>query len=578
MSSQSEIKKRYCQIHKLEIIVVDLKSSTKQEDKYLQAKCLYQKIDNQNFALLTETIDMIQDMKTQALKVNKEENQNRLNNMKQLQVLYQKYQIILSNRQIRLKKKLIHRNLSQKQRIQTKMLKFYQIIIKVILITLYLYNNLVQKTTSSLWILCIKFQIQYRILNNIPRLWVQQNALNRKKNSEESQVNRTSLREFDQHKAPYVYQQCNKHCQKIMMVNVNQDLSRFACVVCVQEFPKQYITLEEANKRWNLQKEQQKDLINQYNLKRKNQYNNSVQIIKKLKDNYQTLNEILISLDKQMQNSSSDIFSTNKFNNKNLFLQDEKKIQQIIKLLISKDYTNHIKEKQEKQDQSDLLFYSNLKTRLENLMKEDLLCKYQINKNLNRYQQIVNQIKDDNKNALNFQLHEFILKSQMQDLYLIVLNESVQSFKELQNIYEALQKNGQLQQIMEIQQEKLQVKNLFQLFEHNYIRMKKLIMAKENEQQLDQVTQQKQQLLIQIKELNDRNNQFFQKIIQLELEINQINVLFNCKLNEKKWNQKNQYQKQELVNQRWKNLKYQFSKTKDLNNQILNLNSNIKKK
>ncbi|CAD8109938.1 unnamed protein product [Paramecium sonneborni] len=71
MSSLSEIEKRYCQIQKLEIMIVDLKSSTKTEDKYLCAKRLYQKIDNQNFALLIETIDMIQDMKIQALRVNK---------------------------------------------------------------------------------------------------------------------------------------------------------------------------------------------------------------------------------------------------------------------------------------------------------------------------------------------------------------------------------------------------------------------------------------------------------------------------------------------------------------------------
>ncbi|CAD8129551.1 unnamed protein product [Paramecium sonneborni] len=403
------------------------------------------------------------------------------------------------------------------------------------------------------------------------------------KKQEESQVNKITQREFDQQKASFLYQKCNKHSKKIVMVNLNQEdqeLSQFACLDCVQEFPLQYITLEEANKRWILQKGQQEDLIHQYNLKRKNQYNNAVQIIKKLKDTYnQTLNEIIISLDKQLDNSNDDIFSTNKFSNTDLFQMDEKQLQQIIKLLSSKRLNQHIIEQQEKNDQQDLLFYSNLKTKLENLMKEDLLCKYQINKNLNKQQQIINQIIDDNKNALDSELHEFIQKSQMQEIYLTIFNESVESFKVLQKIYETLQKNGQLQQIMEVYQEKSQVKNLFKLFEHNFIRTKKLIMAEENEQQLDQATQQKQQLLIQIKELNDRNNQFSQKIIKLELEIKQINELFNCKLNEKKIELEKfilEIRTCQLEMEEFK--KYQLGETKDLNNQILSLNSDIKKK
>ncbi|CAD8129226.1 unnamed protein product [Paramecium sonneborni] len=329
------------------------------------------------FALLTETIDMIQDMKTQTLRVNKEENQIRLNNMKQLQSSVLEFKELIKS----VLSKILNNIDQQINQIEKEIdLKEFKPEIKnleedvEILSNNYKgnYNYVIPVQQSSLEN-DIKFvDSLHQILNSIQnsQQYIQiigsiECIKSKKKNQEVTKVNQTSLRVFDQHKAPISYKQCNKHNKRIMMVNINlddQELSKFACIDCIQEFPLQYITLEEASKRWNLLKGQQEDLNNLYNLKRKNQYNHSVQIIKKLKDNYnQTLNEILISLDKQLENRNDDIFSSNKFNNKELLQMDEKQFQQIIKLLSSKDQIKHIKEQQNAQDVFQLPLYESQK-------------------------------------------------------------------------------------------------------------------------------------------------------------------------------------------------------------------------
>ncbi|CAD8109936.1 unnamed protein product [Paramecium sonneborni] len=248
---------------------------------------------------------------------------------------------------------------------QEEELKFYLIIIKVISIIQYLYND---------WENLIKiYYLKILILQ----------------------------------KAFYMYQQCSKHSKKIIMVNLNQvdqGLSPFACTDCIQEFPIQYITLEEANNRQNLQKRIIKGFNQSIQFKKKKAIKQFCIDHQKLKDHY----------NQTLKNNNDDIFTTKKFNSKDLFLQDEKKLQQIIKLLSSNNQTNYIIDilrAIRKIRLIYLLFYSNLKTKLGNIMKEDLLF---------------NQIKEDNKNALDSEVHEFILKVKRR-IYILLFLTSLQN-------------------------------------------------------------------------------------------------------------------------------------------------------
>ncbi|CAD8130389.1 unnamed protein product [Paramecium sonneborni] len=76
----SELEKKICQKHKLKIKTVDLKQSTVDEDKYLCIKCLIEKIDIQNMAMVEETKALIKQMKSEQQCNKIKENQRRMYN------------------------------------------------------------------------------------------------------------------------------------------------------------------------------------------------------------------------------------------------------------------------------------------------------------------------------------------------------------------------------------------------------------------------------------------------------------------------------------------------------------------
>ncbi|CAD8114433.1 unnamed protein product [Paramecium primaurelia] len=85
--------RKVCSKHQLEITTIDLKQSTAKEDKYLCIKCLIEKIDIQNMALMDETKILIKEMKSEQQTLKIKENQIRIENLKQIECLIKQFKV-----------------------------------------------------------------------------------------------------------------------------------------------------------------------------------------------------------------------------------------------------------------------------------------------------------------------------------------------------------------------------------------------------------------------------------------------------------------------------------------------------
>ncbi|CAD8058027.1 unnamed protein product [Paramecium primaurelia] len=403
MQTTLEIEKKLCQVHKLEIVAVDLKSQTRIDDKYLCTRCLAERVDKENMALLNEATEMIQSMKTQSLKIAKEENVLRLTNLKQLQSSIKSFK-----NQIKTELgKLLQLVDQQMEQIQTEIeskdskleIKNYDEEIQILsknYIGNFSYNIPKQQTYKEKDVALVQLiyeslQSQSKSQNFIQIMESIDQIRSSIPITQQAKINETPAKEFDQHKTPCLNQICNKHNKEIIMLNVNYNepkFGRLACVECIQENPIQYISLKEANNMWNTLIGESEDLISKHNFKREKTFKMVIQEIKQLKNHYNNqLSEMLSSIDEQLIQNNQEFQDFLKLENKQIFELDEKQVEKMIDLLSQQDKNKHILQQQEKQDRLDQLFYQNVKSKLETLIKHDLLCKI-TRKKRNRKQSI----------------------------------------------------------------------------------------------------------------------------------------------------------------------------------------------
>ncbi|CAD8116690.1 unnamed protein product [Paramecium primaurelia] len=158
--------------------------------------------------------------------------------------------------------------------------------------------------------------------------------------------------------------------QRNFMLNVNHTepkFGRLACVECIEENPFQYISLKEANNMWNTFIGQSEDLISEEK--------------KHLKWLQKKLNnqKIIIIIHQKCSNQKQQrVFRLPQIRKQIHFYLDEKSIEKMIDLLSQQD--KNILQQYKKQDRLDKLFYQNVKSKLETLIKHDLLCKQQLMK------------------------------------------------------------------------------------------------------------------------------------------------------------------------------------------------------
>ncbi|CAD8214102.1 unnamed protein product [Paramecium octaurelia] len=385
-------KKKICQIHKLKIIAVDLKSQTGIDEQYLCARCLTEKVDNKNIKLLNDATEMIQSMRTQSQNVEKEENLLRLNIFKQLQSSIKSFKNYIKT-ELGKMHNLIDQQIDQIQNvIESKEIKQetqnYDEDIQI-LTKNYIGNfsckiptettqrdkdlafvQLIQDALQSLqqsWYFSQIIELIDQIKSNKPII---------------QQMNFTNIPAVEQHKTPCLNYLCNRHNKEIIMLNLKQkepEFSRLACVECIEENPIQYVSLKEANKIWNQMMVQQEDLISKHNLQRKIKFNIAIQEIKQLKDQLNAqLQQMLISIDEQLIKNKQDIKDVIKSENKQIFEFDEEQVEKMIELLSQNDSNKHIFEQKVRQDNLDYLFYQKLEQELANIINYDLFQKQQL--------------------------------------------------------------------------------------------------------------------------------------------------------------------------------------------------------
>ncbi|CAD8214857.1 unnamed protein product [Paramecium octaurelia] len=434
MQTNLEIEKKICQVHKLEIVAVDLKTQTRIDDKYLCTRCLAERVDKENITLLNEATEMIQNMKTQSLKLPKEENVLRLTNLKQLSSSIKSFKNQIKS-QLGKWFLLIDQQMEQIQtEIESKESKLeinncdeeIQILSKNYKGN-FNYNIPKQQIYKEKDLALVQL-----IQESIESQYKQQVLVNQQAN-----INQIPTKEFDQHKTPCLDQRCNKHDKEIIMLNINDNEPKFGRLACVQYIIRQLKRGEQyveylywIIKRFDIQTQLQKRINVKLVIKETQQ----------LKDYYNhSLSEMLSSIDEQFVKNNQEIQDFLKLENKQIFELDEKQVEKMIDFLSQQDKNKHIIQQQDKQDRLDQLFYQNVKSKLETLIKHDLLCKQQLMVILQEQksnlffldkQNIENNIHSDIK--ISPEINEFMSKCQLQEQYLKIFTESTNFQRELE--------------------------------------------------------------------------------------------------------------------------------------------------
>ncbi|CAD8128828.1 unnamed protein product [Paramecium sonneborni] len=536
--SFNDNKIKMCQAHLLEILAVDLNAAKEQKQKYLCAKCLIERIDGNYIVLLKEAINMIKEMKTKCKEDAVKKTQDALTNMQNLQSsvskINEQFSIVFEKLQNKIKENI---NLNE-QEIELKKNLTDELILDKDIETLSFVKNGSGSSNFD------PPKQKYNLDNFVQLLDKIQNDLLQTSNKQQfseifEQIQQlkslfqlgqpTLKRKFNKHETPTLKQLCNQHGKKIMMMNLNQDQleqSGLACEKCIQQFPKrEYITIEDANIKWKEFQGQQKQMISKYNNDRQFKFSSVIKLIQQLKDIYDhTLSDLIQQLERQkIMNYENQNYNLNYV--EDIYEKDEQEILKIVDILSQKDKHQRLKKEQQEQDQVDLIFYQNLKQNLENLMKYDLMTKYNLLRIQNMDQgQLSNyiEINQYNESQNNSDFKSIIKKFQQLDQFLSIIEDANTFYIKLQQEIDDLKQKQQLSQLFNSDSSHI-LQQQYEVFKENSKKMNLLIKADENQNLLTKLEQEfnqnKQSFLDFQKQSNDNNK----RIETLNTQIEQLN-------------------------------------------------------
>ncbi|CAD8179775.1 unnamed protein product [Paramecium pentaurelia] len=576
----SDLDKKLCQKHKLEILTIDLKQSTADEDKYLCIKCLMEKIDIQNMALVEETKTMIKQMKSEQLTFKIKEYQRRIEIFKQIQSQVKELKLSINNTIDKVQSNLDQKiTLMENELDESESKTFVSTFEEDIRILSKNYKGsfsfevpkeFEKSIDDNSYIDQIQQQLQSII--NCPKLIQIKESLEKTKaengNSEVKQIQLLNKQEEDPQKTPSLKIQCNKHGKEIIMFNLNPEktqFSRLACVECIQSNdPIKYTTLEDANFKWNEYRGQTSDQVKRFQNSRYLQSSQIIEILQDIKEKYNsTISEIINKINTQYSMFSQN--ETNEFNDNMIFLMNTEQINELTEILSQNDKFKALAEKQfniQKEDFNQLVLIS---TNFGQLLQNDLLATQKINKifkdsslNISNVKdqtddivqddnnsiQNLQQIKQLNQQLQHFKLYQNILDEALNqyDLIMQTISSLSNQFKDVQqqqfNHYVSkiekdlslMQKFTQFDQVATehklLKQEKEQLQN--QLIESEKSNLENQLVIndfkKHDAEQIKQISDlrnQNQGLLVQIKELGQQKTQceLILKEKQAELQI-----------------------------------------------------------
>ncbi|CAD8142221.1 unnamed protein product [Paramecium pentaurelia] len=461
----SDLDKKLCQKHKLEILTIDLKQSTADEDKYLCIKCLMEKIDIQNMALVEETKTMIKQMKSEQLNNKIKEYQSRIESFRQIQSQIKEFKLLINNTidkiqsNIDQKITLMENELDESE--SKTFVSSFEEDVKVLSknykgsFSFEIPKELEKFLDDNSYIDSISQQLQTII--NCPKLTQIKEALEKTKvesgNSEIKQVQLLSKKEEDPQKTPNLKIQCNKHGKEIIMFNLNPEktqFSRLACVECIQSNdPIKYTTLGDASCRWNEYLGQTSDQVKRFQNQRCLKSSQLIEIFQEIKEKYNSsISEIINKVNTQYFSQNE----TNEFNENIIFEMNTEEVNELTEILSQNNKFQALDEKQLNIQKEDLDQLEIISTNFGKLLQNDLIATEKINKIFKESSQNISneqkndilqddnpisnhlQIKQLNLQLQNFKIYQDILKEALNqyDLIIQTINSLLNQFKDIQ--------------------------------------------------------------------------------------------------------------------------------------------------
>ncbi|CAD8098761.1 unnamed protein product [Paramecium primaurelia] len=431
-----EILEMVCQIHKREIVAVDLDTLEKGQLQYMCCNCLVEKINNNKISTIDQTKERIQSFKTQ-------KQENKTNRFKKVWITSRKYLIKSWNSNIYSQIKAQILQFKKKNNHYQKTVKYCTISKKMLNHYLNFFQQILQMIKwnfNKIVNLLMKFFKLFQLLFN-NALYLQTIDIFKDAKQKINEINENikidiiHLQNKINQKSPSLNRVCPTHNKEIIMIDIdfkNKKMEdRFVCVDCIDDHPKcQQRTIEKVNQQWNHTKNQQDRILNELKLKRQEKQEKLNQQIAIMRKNYnQQLNEISEKLITEFSRPINKKSEIDKFKYSSILGLSQEEMFQNINYLIQYDKENlgqdsiieFVKSK-------DSLFSKEIESRLEHLKQHDLL---DIQESINILQDIQNDNQIQGIVLLSSQLQENTKVNQEQIIVKQELNELINSSKQL---------------------------------------------------------------------------------------------------------------------------------------------------
>ncbi|CAD8185151.1 unnamed protein product [Paramecium octaurelia] len=434
-----EIEEIICQIHKREIVAVDLDLSEKGNFQQMCCICLVEKMNNSKISTIEQTKERIQSLKSQRQENKTKQIQVRLDHFKIIldQIMEFKYsvestlEIIYS--QIKAQIFTIQKEKqSQQEKFQTQ----YNFQEEIRSLSEFLSSesqeNQLEFQQDSQFIdeigkqfdLLINGSAYFQTIDTFKDAKQKINEIN-----QNNQIELSSLHNYNNQKTPSLNKLCPTHNKEIIMIDIDSENKtiedRFVCVDCISDHPNcQYRTIEKINQQWNQTKKQQDRIFSELKVKRQEKQKNLNQQIAIMRKNYnQQLNDISEKLITEFSLPISKALEMNKFKQISLQQVGNDELLLNINQMILNDKKNLIQDSQvEYLKSKDVLFQKEIESRLEHLKQHDQL---DIQVTIN----ILQDIQNDNQIQGIVQLQQEIQESAKANQGLLIFKQDLDERK-----------------------------------------------------------------------------------------------------------------------------------------------------
>ncbi|CAD8153687.1 unnamed protein product [Paramecium pentaurelia] len=440
-----EILEMVCQIHKREIVALDLDTSEKGQLQYMCCNCLVEKINNNKISTIDQTKERIQSFKTQKQENKTKQIQQRLDYFKKILDQIMEYKCNVENTLEKIYSQ-IKAQIFTIQKEKESLLENCQILhnfqedVKSLsqFLSTDSQDNQMEFQQDSQFIDQIfqQFELLFNNASYFQTIDIFKDAKQKiNEINENIKIEIIPLQNKNNQKTPSLNRVCPTHNKEVIMIDMddkNKKMEdRFVCVDCIEDHPKcKYRTIQKVNQEWNHTKNQQDRILNELKLKRQEKQEKLNQQIAIMRKNYnQQLNEISEKLITEFSRPINKTSEIGKFKQTSIQGLSQEELFQNINYLIQYDKENLGQDsKIEYAKSKDSLFSKEIESRLEHLKQHDQL---DIQESINILQDISNDSQIQGIVLLSSQLQENTKVNQEQMIVKQELDELINSSKQL---------------------------------------------------------------------------------------------------------------------------------------------------